>query len=132
GEGGVHVPPRAVPGDTLVDLIHQFINQPSASPHAHHRRPLGHLRVARDSHPAVLFEESRRSAKIPGAVYRMADPADILIGGDLHATFGHLHGRPELILITVAIGKINHRAFVAIGGRLYRVAVRDLMLIEPA
>src|SRR5882724_3180860 len=83
-------------------------------------------------HSAVLFKKSRGSGQVAGAVDRVADAADSLLGGDLHGAFGHLHRRPKLILVAVRIGKVDDRAFFAFGGGLYRIGVRDFVLLEPA
>jgi hypothetical protein len=62
----------------------------------------------------------------------VTDTSDLLIGGDLHGSFRHVHGRPELVLIAVRIGEANDSAFITLTGCLYRIRVRDFVLIEPA
>ena len=62
----------------------------------------------------------------------VTDAADFFGSADLHGAFGHMHRRPELILITVRVGKIDDGAFVAVGGGPDRVSVRNFVPVEPA
>ena len=49
----------------------------------------------------------------------------------IHA-FRHILSAAELILVTVRIGEIDDRAFLALGRCFNRFGVRDFVLIKPA
>src|SRR5688500_16524419 len=85
-----------------------------------------------DLHATVLFKKSCSSRQVTGAVDCVTDTADFFLGADLHGALRHTHRSPELILIAVRIGEIDGSTLVTVGGCLYRVGVRDFVLIEPA
>src|SRR5262249_13627483 len=128
---GMHVPPCAVSGDTLVDFVNQLVDQPAACSQTQHEGSFGGPRTLLRLSTAIFFKAGQGSSQVARAEDGMANAADSFGRADLHGAFRHMNWRPELILVAVRIGEIDDRAFVAFRGRLYRIGVWDFMLIEP-
>jgi hypothetical protein len=119
-------------GDALVDFVNQLVDKAGARSQTQHERSLGGLGTLLRLGAAVFFEEGCGSSQVAGTIDCVTDAANFFGRADLHGAFRHMHRRPEFILVAVGIGEIDDGAFVAVGGRLYRVRMRDLVLIEPA
>src|ERR1051325_5549932 len=82
--------------------------------------------------PAILLEESSSPSKLSRAMNDMADPANLIGRADLHSALRHVHRRPELELIAVRIGEVNHGSLFTLGRSPDRIGMRNFMAIETA
>jgi hypothetical protein len=116
--------------DALIDLVNQLVDQPRPRSQTNASIPsaiveLCRLDAAHFSKKAAVLARSREP------YHRMADTADSLEVA-ISIAPSAFSPEPELILIVVRIRQIDDCAFVTLRGCLNWVAMRDLMLVEPA
>src|SRR5262249_57864181 len=120
---GVHVPPCAMSGNTLVDFVNQLVDEPAACSQTQHEGSFGGPRTLLRLSTAIFFKEGGGSSQVARAEDGMANAADSFGRADLHGAFRHMRRRPELILVAIGIGEIDDGAFVAFRGRLHRISL---------
>src|SRR5690349_12655821 len=130
GNRCVHVPPGAVPGDTLIDFVDQLVDQAPPCTHSQHQGAFRSFGSLLGFDTAILFKELGGSSEIAGAEHRVANPADTIFCGNFHGAFGYIFRRPKLVLVAIGIGKENQRALVAVRGGTNRITMQNFVLIE--